>query len=150
MEMKKEAGYTLVEVAMQIILIGIMGMMVSTGNRMVRTARLESKTKEIVQAIEYAKHCAMTTGMQYYTLCASDTFFVRKGDGPVTLYTVPMDHGLYLTYSQTGHLMFFSGSKAVEAAGTILINDDHLGRQARITVGVASSKVRVYYEKMGE
>lgn len=143
----KEKGYTFIEMTVVLVLLGVIGVTATVGTKMLRQAKFEEKVCKVVQGIEYAQHCARVTGLQYNTLCFNDHFVVRRGR-EVPLYEVWMEDRMAMKFSATGFLMFYHGRSAIERAGTIYIQDYDLNQQARITVGVATNKIRVYYEKI--
>lgn len=132
---------------MVIFIMGLLGSMIGYSIEMVQQVAFESKVNEVVQAVEYVKHHAVMTGRQYNTFCFENRILIRRErDKPI--YTIYLDKGMYIPQYITGRFLIFDGSAVVDQAGTIEMISKPLKKKARITVGVATSKVRVYYEEI--
>lgn len=146
--MKQDKGYTLVETLMVILLVVCIGFSVQVGNHMLRETRLKAKGNEIAEGIYYANHCAQTTGKMYNTLCFKNRILVREGNLSPAIFTIQIEPSMNLNATKSGMHIIFNGRKAIDKAGTIYLYDHEIGKQVRITIGVATNKVRVYYEKI--
>ena len=146
--MEKEKGYTLVEMIIVILLIGMIGCSVQIGTHRLRVAALKAKGYEVAEGIYYASRCAELTGNMYNSLCFENRVLIREDNLSPAIFTIRMDPHMEVYATKTGVMIIFDGRKAIERAGTIYIYDKGIRRQMRITVGVATNKIRVYYEKM--
>lgn len=141
-----QKGYTLIELVMVLLLIALLGSGVQIGNRMVKEVTLKAKVSEVVKGIEYIKQSAVTTGNTYAIICFENRVLFRQLPHD-TLYKVQLGQHIAVPASMTGeHFFQFTGTMAPSKAGTLILKDKSLRKQARITVGVATGKVRVYYE----
>lgn len=140
-------GYTLIEMVMVLLLMGIMGYMVIIGNRMLDRTILEAKVNQVTKGIEYAKQAAATSGRQYNVFFFKNRVLVRQGmEKPI--YTIHLVDDQRIYAKSGDQMILFAGDITTKDACTIKIINDKLGEQAKITVDVATSKVRVYYEKI--
>lgn len=141
-----QKGYTLIELVMVLLLIALLGSGVQIGNRMVKEVTLKAKVSEVVEGIEYIKQSAVATGNTYATLCFENRVLFRKLPHN-TLYKVQLGQSISVPAHMTGeHFFKFNGRMAPSKGGTLILEDKSLGKRARITVGIATGKVRVYYE----
>lgn len=146
--MKLEKGYTLIEMVIVLLLIGIVGSGIMISYKEAGRVALETTAHQIVQAIEYAKQAAAISGQQYNVLILDDHVSIRNERSDAT-------HTIYLTQNQElkapnlkDYMIVFAGDISTHDAQTLKIIDKSIKRQARITIDVATSKVRVYYEKI--
>ena len=141
-----QKGYTLIELIMVLLLIALLGSGVQIGNRMVKEVTLKAKVNEVVEGIECIKQSAVSTGNTYAIMCFENRVLFRKLPHD-TLYKVQLGQSITVPGNMTGeHFFKFNGTMAPSKAGTLILKDKSLGKQARITLGVATGKVRVYYE----
>lgn len=141
-----QKGYTLIELIMVLLLIALLGSGVQIGNRMVKEVTLKAKVNEVVEGIECIKQSAVSTGNTYAMICFENRVLFRKLPHD-TLYKVQLGQSITVPANMTGeHFFKFNGTMAPSKAGTLILKDKSLGKQARITLGVATGKVRVYYE----
>ena len=140
-----QKGYTLIELVMVLLLIGLLGSGVQIGNRMVKEVTLKAKASEVVAGIEYIKQSAVATGNTYAIICFENRVLFRELPDN-TLYKVQMGQSITVPAHMTGeHFFIFRGTMATQG-GTLILKDKSLRKQVRITVGIATGKVRVYYE----
>ena len=141
-----QKGYTLIELVMVILLMALLGSGVQIGNRMVKEVTLKAKVNEVVKGIECMKQSAVATGNLYAIICFENRVLFRKLPHD-TLYKVQLGKDITVPASMIGdHLFKFNGTMAPSKGGTLILRDKSLRKQARITVGIATGKVRVYYE----
>jgi len=141
-----EKGYTLIELVIVLLLIALLGSGVQIGNQMVKEVTLKAKVSEVVKGIECMKQSAAATGNTYAMICFENRVLFRKLPHD-TLYKVQLGKGIKVPANMTGeHFFKFNGTMAPSKGGTLILKDKSLGKQARITVGVATGKVRIYYE----
>lgn len=141
-----QRGYTLLELVIVGLLIALLGSSIQISNRMLKEVTLKAKVSEVVEGIEYMKQSAIATGNNYALIC-SDHYILFKGLPYDTLFTVQLGENITVPADITGKYFFrFNGTMAPSGAGTLTLRDKSLRRQARITVGVATGKIRVYYE----
>ena len=151
---KKEKGYTLIEMVFVILLISLMSASLSVGSRWLDEIALQAKVKEVMSGIEYAKQAAALTGEKYNLFFLQNRILVRKGVWDKPIYTIYLEPNQKVFFNREARLdsiqqsITFNGTLATGDAGTIQIQNESLGKQARITIGVATSTVRVYYEKI--
>lgn len=146
---QKQKGYTLLEMIIVLLLLSIVSLPVMLSTRKLEDMALQIKAKEVVALIEYAKQAAATTGEQYNICCFENRVIVKKGmDSAV--YKVYLEDNQYIPLGATKYdsiqTMYFKGKMATGEVGKIYIRNVSLGKEAIITVGVATGKVRVYYE----
>ena len=141
-----QKGYTLIELVTVLLLMALLGCGVQIGNRMVKEVTLKAKVSEIVKGIEYIKQSAAVTGNTYAIICFENRILFRKLPHD-TLYKVQLGQNIRVPAHMTGeHFFKFKGTMAPSKGGTLILKDKSLRKQARITVGIATGKVRVYYE----
>jgi len=151
---KKEEGYSLIEMIVVMALVGLMGSCFMFSSKWVEHLALRSKGEEIVAGIEYVKQAAALSGQSYNLFFIDDRVLVRKGIWDKPIYTIDLASNQKISFhhkdSPKGwqQNITFNGTIATEDAGTIKLQNVTIGEQVRITVGVATSKVRVYYEKI--
>lgn len=142
----KQKGYTLVELVVVILLIGVMGSMMQIGNKMIEHIALETSVQQVTKGIEYAKQAAAVSGQQYNVFFHENRVLVRKGiEKPIYTIRLPKNQRIYVRMGE--QMVMFDGDITTKDAQTIKIINDNLNRQARLTVDIATSKIRVYYEK---
>lgn len=140
-----QKGYTLIELVMVLLLMALLGSGVQISNRMVKAVTLKAKTSEVVEGIEYIKQSAVATGNTYAIICFEDRILFRKLPHD-TLYKVQLGKNIRVPADRVGeHFFVFRGTMATKG-DTLILKDKSLRKQARITVGIATGKVRVYYE----
>lgn len=142
----KQSGFTLIESLLVVLLMGIMSLMLFTGSRQLERITFNNKVKEVVSGIEYIKSAAALTGVSFTSYCFTDSVWFRKE--LKTVNEIFLEDTMQIPRGITGKRLNFSGTIAPEKAGTIIINNTHLKMRARITVGVATGKVRVYLEEI--
>lgn len=141
----KQKGGTLLEVVCVMALMGTLFVATCMSSRMVEKIRFDAKVYEVVSCIEFAKQSAIMTGKQYGLLSyEGNVYCLHKAR---CIKKVALDDKMRIPHDITGQWLWFNGSIAPRKAGTILIKDSELGVCARITVGVGTGMVRVYYEK---
>jgi len=139
-----EKGFSLIECILVILLMGVIGLTAFKGNELLEQVRFECKVCEVIHEIEYAKNAAISTGGQYSVISYDHRIYVtHKG---YQLKKIDLGNAMRIPNDITGHLINFKDSMAPGKAGTILIKNESLKKQARITVGVGTGMVRVYYE----
>lgn len=145
---RNQKGMTLVELVMVLLLIGIAGSSITIGQHMLQEVTLKAKANEVVTGLEYIKESAVATGEQYNVFCFENRILVRKGmEKP--LYTIRLGNGIRIPNGITGQWIRFRGTMApCDGAATIKLIGNSLKKQVRITVGVGTGKVRVYYETL--
>ncbi len=140
----KQNGFTLIEV---VVTIGLISVMMGTGIMtisLVNNARFRSAVDQVEQAVIYAREATVTTGREHNIYCFSNRVLVRRGiEKPI--YTVQLGQEVYIPDNCTGKKLYFCDSMAVARAGTIELVSKTTGRKAKITVSVATSKVRTRY-----
>lgn len=140
-----QRGYTLIELVMVLLLIALLGSGIQVGNQMVKEVILKTKASEVVAGIEYMKQTAVATGNTYAIICFENRVLFRKLPHD-TLYKVQLGQSITVPAHMTGeHFFIFRGTMATKG-DTLILKDKSLGKQVRITVGIATGKVRVYYE----
>lgn len=120
--------------------------MLFTGSKQLERITFNNKVKEVVSGIEYIKSAAALTGVSFTSYCFTDSVWFRKE--LKTVNEIFLEDTMQIPKGITGKKLNFSGTIAPEKAGTIIINNTHLKMRARITVGVATGKVRVYLEEI--
>ena len=151
---KKEKGYTLIEMVCVILLMSLMSSSLMVGSKLLDELALQTKVKEVVAGIEYAKQAAALTGEKYNLFFLQNHILVRKGTWDKPIYTIYLEPNQKVSFNKEvvsdsiNQSIAFNGTFATGDAGTIQIQNESLGKQARITVGVATGKVKVYYEKI--
>lgn len=137
-----QRGFTLLELIIVCLLIALLGSSIQIGNRMLREVTLKSKVNEVVEGIEYIKQSAVATGNAYGLSCLNNCILFNRLPND-TLYKVQFGQDITIL----GDDFFkFNGTMAPSKAGTLILRDKSLGKQVRITLGVATGKIRVYYE----
>lgn len=143
-----QKGMTLIELVMVLLLMGIVGSSITIGQRMLREATLKSKANEVAMGLEYIKQSAVATGESYNICCFDHKIYVRKGIKK-PMYVIQLGDGIRVPKDITGKLICFRGTMAPrDGAATIKLVDDSLKKQVRITVGVGTGKIRIYYETL--
>ncbi len=145
---RNQNGMTLIELIMVLLLMGIIGSSVTVGTRMLQEVTLKAKVHEVVTGLEYVKQSAVATGEAYNVCCFEHKIYVRKGIEKAA-YVIRLGDGIRVPKDITGMLIRFNGTMAPsDGAATIKLVDDSLKKQVRITVGVGTGKIRVYYEAL--
>lgn len=143
-----QKGYTLIELIVVLLLVALLGSGIQIGNRLVKEVTLKAKVNEVVEGIECIKQSAVSTGNTYAIMCFENRVLFRKLPHD-TLYKVQLGQSIKVPANMTGeHFFKFNGTMAPSKGGTLILKDKSLGKQARITLGIATGKVRVYYEKI--
>lgn len=145
--MKTCKGFTLIEIVCVIILLGLLTPLVGIkGQEAISRAHLNKVVNEIVIGIEESKIYAVQTGKQYNLYCFSNRVLLRQGITYRRKICIP--EGITIPDNITGKWIRFKGSFAPVRAGTIELHCKKLNKRVRITVGVATGKVRVYEESL--
>lgn len=142
----KQRGFSLIGTVCIILLSAVLMETAVIGNYMVERARLEGKVNEVVQGIELVRNASIFTGRQYNLFCFDNRILLRQSQ--TCFDKIYLSSEMYIPSDITGGWIRFNGTAAPLRAGTILINDKRLKMRARITVGVATGKVNVYYEAL--
>ena len=140
----KQQGFTLIET---VVVIGLISILISAGVMtisLVNNARFNKAVNEVEQAVVYARQATVFTGQEHNVYCFSNRVLVRRGVGK-PIYTVRLGEEVYIPSDCTGRRLYFCDSMAVVKAGTIELISKTTGRQAKITVSVATSKVTTRY-----
>lgn len=140
----KQKGFVLIELVLIMLLSGIVATAAFVGFKMVEEARFECAVTKVMHQIEVAKQSAVLTGEQYNVISFDHRIFLTHGGYQIS--KIDLGDSMRIPNDITGHFIKFKDSFAPQKAGTILIMDQILGKQARITVGVGTGMVRVYYE----
>lgn len=142
----KEKGYTLIELIIVMALIGVIASLAITGSKWAEEKRLHMKTDEVAAAVEYVKQAASTTGESYALAFGKKEIYVR--DYRDTLFKIKLEQNQEFPNSLRGEYMWFNGKSVSSLSTTISIENKRIHKAGKIAVRVATSKVRVYYEKM--
>ena len=141
-----QRGYTLLELVGVSLLIALLVSSVQISNKMLKEVTLKAKVSEVVEGIEYMKQSAVATGNWYALMYSNQSIWFVKQPGDA-LFKVELGQNITVRAPVTGAYFFkFSGTMAPSKADTLILKDQSLGKQARITLGVATGKIRVYYE----
>lgn len=141
-----QRGYTLIELVMVCLLIALLGSSIQIGNRMLKEVTLKAKVSEVVEGIEYMKQSAVATGNTYALICFENGIWFRRLPND-TYYKIQLGKNITVPADMRGeHFFKFKGTMAPSKGGTLILKDKALGKQARITLGIATGKIRVYYE----
>ncbi len=137
-------GYTLVEMIVVILLVGVVGSTISISSKLIQQVAFMQLVQEVEKDIIFARDAAVATGKQYNIYCFSNRVLVRQGvEKPI--YTTKLSRGIYIPDSITGKWIKFYGTMASPKTGTITLVCTSLHMQARITLRIATGKTTVYY-----
>lgn len=140
-------GYTLIEMVAILLLISVMSSAINIGTRVVDELNLQTKAKEIADEIEYTKQVAALTGQRYKVVFGTNKVWVQKGiDSPNYKIRLAPHQKFKMNISKS-QILYFNGNFITGDANTIRLINEKIGKQVIITIGVATSKVNVYYEK---
>lgn len=142
----KEKGYTLVELVVVMALISMIASLMITSSKWVEEKKLHMKTDEVAAAVEYVKQAASATGESYALAFGKKEIYVR--DNSNTLFKVKLEQNQEFPNSLRGEYMWFNGKQVSSFSTTISIENKSIHKVGKVAVRVATSKVRVYYEKM--
>ena len=141
-----QKGYTLIELVIVCLIIALLGSSIQIGNRMLKEVTLKAKVSEVVEGIEYMKQSAAATGHTYALICFENSIWFRRLPDD-TCYKVQLGKNITVPAEMRGpHFFKFKGTTAPSKGGTLILKDKSLKKQVRITLGIATGKVRVYYE----
>ena len=140
-------GYTLIEMVAILLLISVMSSAINIGTRVVDELNLQTKAKEIVDEIEYTKQVAALTGQRYKVVFGTNKVWVQKGINSPNYKIRLAPHQKFKMNTSKSQILYFNGNFITGDANTIRLINEKIGKQVIITIGVATSKVNVYYEK---
>lgn len=142
-----QKGLTLIELVVVLLMMSIVMSTLMFGHQMAKEIAFKAKINEIAYAIESTKVHAVATGKNFNILCLEDRI-VFKELPEKTIYRISLDDEMCVDVKSRYKYYRFHGSMAPVGAFTISLNHESLGKRARITVGVATGKVRIYYETL--
>lgn len=140
-------GYTLIEMVAILLLISVMSSAINIGTRVVDELNLQTKAKEIADEIEYTKQVAALTGQRYKVVFGTSKVWVQKDMNSPNYKIRLAPHQKFKMNISKSQILYFNGNFITGDANTIRLINEKIGKQAIITIGVATSKVNVYYEK---
>lgn len=140
-------GYTLIEMVAILLLISVMSSAINIGTRVVDELNLQTKAKEIADEIEYTKQVAALTGQRYKVVFGTSKVWVQKDMNSPNYKIHLAPHQKFKMNTSKSQILYFNGNFITGDANTIRLINEKIGKQAIITIGVATSKVNVYYEK---
>ncbi|MEE1072599.1 MAG: type II secretion system protein [Cellulosilyticum sp.] len=140
-------GYTLIEMVAILLLISVMSSAINIGTRVVDELNLQTKAKEIADEIEYTKQVAALTGQRYKVVFGTSKVWVQKDMNSPNYKIHLAPHQKFKMNISKSQILYFNGNFITGDANTIRLINEKIGKQAIITIGVATSKVNVYYEK---
>ena len=143
---KKGQGYTLIELVAVMALVSLVASLCAISSKWTEEKRLHMKVDEVAAAIEYIKQAASTTGQSYALAFGKKEVNVR--DNCDTLFKIKLEENQEFPNSIRGEYMWFNGKSVSSLSTTISIENKRIHKRGKIAVRVATSKVRVYYEKM--
>lgn len=144
----QQKGYTLIEMVIVILLLSLAASGISFSEQRNSKLKLEATAAEVVSEIEYIKHRAVITG----TVCEMRWFENRvlvMDENKQVIFKTYMQRGQKVSKkkSSTINPLYFTGTMAPAQGFTMVIEQDEIRRQVRITIEPATGKVRLYYEK---
>ncbi len=139
-------GYTLIEMVVVILLLGLMGSSIVVSSKMIDKVALDATVNQVTQGIEYAKQAAGVSGMQYNVFFFKNRMLVRQGLNK-PLYKVYVFPGQEFIVPPGEEMVQFNGDITTGDSKTIYITNKKIGRQVRLTIDIATSKIRVYDEQ---
>lgn len=140
-------GYTLIEMVAILLLISVMSSAINIGTRVVDELNLQTKAKEIADEIEYTKQVAALTGQRYKVVFGTSKVWVQKDMNSPNYKIHLAPHQKFKMNISKSQILYFNGNFITGDANTIRLINEKIGKQVIITIGVATSKVNVYYEK---
>lgn len=143
----KQKGFTLIEIMLVIVLIGMTVGGFYTSVRWMETMAFKSAVRQVEEGLTYVRQAAVKTGKQYNVYCFNDSVLVRQGVHP-PIYTINLGKGIRIPDGITGKHLIFRGSMASPRTGTITIRHERLRQQADITVYIATGKIAVKYKAL--
>ncbi len=141
-----QKGFSVLEVVLVMLLIGIGGACASPKTQQVEEIRFRALARQVEKGIISAQYMAISTGREYNILCTEKAVYVRPGFQKA-IYKFDMGRHVTIPRNITGKKISFNGSMAPSKGGTIELVNASLRKRARITVRIATGKTTIYYEK---
>lgn len=144
--MGKKSGMTIIELTVVLLIIGFINLSFIIGSSWLNRVKLESKAREIISAIEYAKQASLLTGVSHSLQIKENTFRVyQNGISKKLIYKIELEPNQSLVNeSNAKREILINSNGTVNQALTLNLRHKDSHQNIKITIGVATSKIRWY------
>lgn len=99
---KEEKGFTLIELVLLIIMLGIMGLVISISISDINSTKLNSAARRLASDIRYAQQLAMTTQIRHGVIFTANSYTVFENDNTADPARNPQGGGDFNVSFTTG------------------------------------------------
>lgn len=144
--MGKKSGMTIIELTVVLLIIGFINLSFIIGSNWLNRIKLENKAREIISAIEYAKQASLLTGVSHSLQIKENTFRVyQNGISKKLIYKIELEPNQSLVNeSNAKREILINSNGTVNQALTLNLRHKDSHQNIKITIGVATSKIRWY------
>lgn len=141
MEMLKKSGFTLIELAIVIVIIAIMGLAISI--KWGTTTNITAQAIQLADDIRYTQNLSMARNQRYKLVTSSSSYVIQNNSSGVTEYSVTLGSGI----TETGYTVIFTtegipldaSSNPLTSTATITLSTS--GQTSAVTITPATGRV---------